>query len=131
MYGLSDFRDPALIDRALQLTGTPQIRSQDAALFLGHFFTNPSARDRAWQFLTTHWTELQPKLTVSGGDVRIVAATGAFCDVRSRDAVSAFFTAHPLPDAARTLEQAIERINNCVALRESQSAAVGQWLDRR
>ena len=103
LYGLSDFRDPALIDRALQLTGTPQIRSQDAALFLGHFFTNPVARDRAWQFLTTHWTELQPKVTVSGGDVRLVSATGAFCDARSRDAVTAFFTAHPLPDAARTL----------------------------
>ena len=130
LYALSDFRDPDLIDRALGLALTPRIRSQDAALYLGQFFENPAARDRAWTFLTAHWAELQPKVTVSGGDVRIVSAAGAFCDATSRAAVSAFFTQHPLPGAARTLDRALERIDNCIALRETQAPALAAWLDQ-
>ncbi len=131
LYALSDFREPALVDRALQLTLTPQIRSQDAALYLAHFFGNPAARDRAWSFLTTHWTDLEGKVTVSGGDVRIVSATSAFCDTASHDAVTAFFAAHPLPDAARTAAQALERITNCIALRDTQPPILAAWLDHR
>jgi aminopeptidase N len=131
LFALGDFRDPALIDRALPLVLTPQIRSQDAALYLGGFFENPAARDRAWSFLVAHWTEVAPKITISGGDVRIVSAAGAFCDARSRDAIAAFFAAHPLPGAARTLEQTVDRINNCIALGETQTAVLAEWLAGR
>ncbi|HZR25175.1 MAG TPA: ERAP1-like C-terminal domain-containing protein, partial [Vicinamibacterales bacterium] len=130
LYALADFEEPALIDRALALSTTPQIRSQDAAIYLGRFLENPAARDRAWTFVTAHWTELASKVTVSGGDTRIVSATGAFCDATHRDAVTAFFAAHPLPGVSRTLDQAVERINNCIALRESQSAVLGRWLEQ-
>jgi aminopeptidase N len=128
LYALTQFGDPALVDRALARVLTPQIRSQDAAVYLGRFFENPEARDRAWAFVTTHWRELEPKVTVFGGDVRIVSAAGEFCDVRSRDNVAAFFRAHPLPAAARALEQAIERIDNCIALRTKQMPVVSEWL---
>src|SRR5262249_10310619 len=84
------FRDPALIDRALPRVLSSNVRSQDAAIYLGRFFDNPAARERAWAFLTSHWDELQSKALVFGGDVRLVSATGAFCDARSRDAVKTF-----------------------------------------
>jgi aminopeptidase N len=131
LFALSAFREPALIDRALQLALTPQIRSQDAPHYLGQFFDNPAARGRAWTFVTTHWTELAPKITIAGGDVRLVSSAGAFCDAASRDAVAAFFATHPLAGAARTLEQTIERIDNCVALRETQTPVLAAWLANR
>ena len=130
LYALAAFREPGLIDRALQRLLTTQIRSQDAAGYLARFFENPAARDRAWSFLTSHWSALEPKITISGGDPRLVNAVGAFCDARSRDAVRAFFAAHPPPGASRTLEQAIERIDSCIALRERQMPIVGEWLVR-
>jgi aminopeptidase N len=129
LSALAKFQDAALIERGLQLALTPQIRSQDAALYLGGFFANAAARLRAWTFVKTNWTALAPKIAVFGGDTGLVSALGSFCHAAARDEVKAFFAAHPLPGASRTLEQALERIDNCIAVRESQAAAVGAWLN--
>jgi len=131
LNALADFRDPPLVDRALQHALSPSMRSQDLALYLDGFFRNPAARPRAWSFLGAHWKELEPKLTVVGSDTRIVSAFGRFCDAQSRDAVKAFITAHPLPAAARTLDQTVERIDRCITLRERQTPAISDFLADR
>ncbi len=131
LNALPEFRHPALIDRALQRTLSPSIRSQDTSSYLSVFFHNPAARDRAWSFVTEHWPALEPKIMIAGGDARFVAALGEFCDARSRDAIAAFFATHKLPGAVRTLDQTIERINNCIELKAKQTAAVTGWLAAR
>ena len=131
LNALGDFREPALIDRALQQSLSSDMRSQDLALYLDGFFRNPTARPRAWSFLIAHWTELEPKLTIVGNDTRIAGAFGRFCDASSRDAVKAFTTSHPLPGAARTIDQAMERIEHCSTLRDKEAPAVAAWLAAR
>ena len=131
LNALTDFRDPVLIDRALARVLTADVRSQDAALYLARFFDNAVARDRAWTFMTAHWRDLESKAFVFGGDTRLVAAAGTFCDAKSRDAVKTFFAAHPLPAASRTLTQSLERIDTCIALQQRESTALGEWLARR
>ena len=42
--------------------------------------------------------------------------------------VEQFFKDHPVPAAERTLRQAFERIDNCVAVKERQSAPASIWL---
>jgi aminopeptidase N len=131
LNALPDFREPALIERALARVLSPDMRSQDAALYFARFFDNPAARDRAWAFTTTHWSELQSKAFIFGGDSRLVLAAGAFCDPRSREAVKTFFTEHPLPAATRALAQSLERVDMCISLREKQALAVADWLAHR
>jgi aminopeptidase N len=131
LYALGDFHDPALVDRGLHRSLSPQLRSQDTAIYLAQFLVNPGARGRAWAFVTANWTALEPKVAIAGGDTNFVRSLGAFCDASSRDAIASFLAAHPLPGAARTLTQAIEQINNCIALREKQTPAVTAWLAAR
>jgi aminopeptidase N len=131
LFALGDFRDPALIEKGLQRSLSPQLRSQDTAIYLARFLVNPAARSRTWAFVTAHWTALEPKVTIAGGDTNLIRALGAFCDAQSRDEVASFFAAHPLPGAARTLTQTIEQINNCIALRDKQTPAVASWLASR
>ena len=100
----------------------------DMALYLGQFFANPVARPRTWTFVTSHWAALQPKLTIFGADANLTRSLGGFCDATSRDEIVSFFAAHPLPAAARTLNQTVERINNCIAIREKETLAVTAWL---
>ena len=109
LYALGDFRDPALIDRGLQRSLSPQLKSQDTALYLVQFFVNPHARDRAWTFVIANWTALEPKVAIYGGDTNLVRSLGAFCDAGARDRITTFFAAHPLPAAARTLSQTVEQ----------------------
>jgi hypothetical protein len=51
--------------------------------------------------------------------------------VQARDEIASFFAAHTLPGAVRTLDQTIERINNCIELQETQPSAVAAWLAAR
>jgi aminopeptidase N len=131
LYALADFQEPALIQRGLERALTPQLRSQDTAIYLSRFLFNPAARPRAWAFIKEHWAALEPKVMISLGDVNLTRALGTFCDAQTRDDVKAFFAAHPLPGAARTLTQTVEQIDNCIALRDKQTPAVAAWLAAR
>ena len=131
LYALAGFRDPALIDRALEYSLTSKLRSQDTGAYFARFLAQEAARPRAWAFLKQHWTELEPKVAIFGGDTTVVGSLSSFCDAASRDDISAFFKQHPLPAATRTLNQTIERINNCIALRTAQTPVVGSWLASR
>jgi aminopeptidase N len=131
LYALAAFRDPALVDRGLKRALSPQLRTQDTALYLSRFFANPDARERALTFLGENWAALEPKLTIFGGDTILVRSMAAFCDPQSRDKVKQFFTDHKLPAAARALDQTLETINNCIALREKQAPIVKAWLAAR
>jgi aminopeptidase N len=131
LYALSAFEDRALIDRGLNFSLTSDLRSQDTPGFLGRYLANPTARGRAWAFIKQHWNELAPKITIALGDVRLVQALGSFCDASTREDIRSFFSVHRLPAAARALNQTIERINSCVAMKDKQTAPLASWLASR
>jgi len=128
LYALTDFEQPALIDRSLDYALSPKLRSQDTALFLASLLGHPAARARTWAFTKAHWEALAPKITIALGDVNFVSGLGAFCDAGARDDIQSFFAARTLPAATRTLKQTVERIDNCTGLRERQRATVAGWL---
>ncbi|HTK28697.1 MAG TPA: M1 family metallopeptidase [Vicinamibacterales bacterium] len=128
-YALTDFPDPSLVDRALNMALSPDMRSQDAAIFLAQLLGNPDTHRRAWAFVKAHWAELEPKVTIFGGDTNLVSALGSFCDAGSRNDISAFFAAHRLPSAARALRQTVERINGCIAVKQAQAEPLAAWLN--
>jgi aminopeptidase N len=130
LYALAEFRDPALIERALALSIAPRLRSQDTARYVANFFGNASTRTRAWAFVKEHWRELEPKVTIFGGDTTFVSSLGNFCDASSRDDIASFLREHPLPAVSRTMTQTIERINNCIAFRSGQMNSVTEFLSR-
>jgi aminopeptidase N/puromycin-sensitive aminopeptidase len=127
LYALANFRDRSLIDRGLDYSLSPQLKSQDTAIYLTQFFLNPVARPRAWTFAKSHWTALAPKLTIAGSDTNFTNALGAFCDAATRDDIRTFFAAHKLPGATRTLEQTVERINSCIELRKAETPVLAKW----
>jgi hypothetical protein len=106
------------------------LRRQNTAIYLAGFFFNDAARLPAWTFVKQHWSELAPKITTSGGDVNFVSALSAFCDSSTRDDVKVFFTEHPLATSNRALNPTIERINNCLALREAQAPVLERYFSQ-
>ena len=61
----------------------------------------------------------------------MVRALGAFCDARTREDIRTFFNVHSLPSAARTIEETLEQIDNCVDLRQKQTPSATEWLASR
>jgi len=125
---LPSFRDPALVQRTLQFALSPDVRTQDAPSLIGALIGQEASRDAAWTFVKANWDTLNKLLGVFGGITRIGGSVGAFCSRDRKAEVEQFFKEHPMPSAERTLKQAFERIDSCVAVKERQAAAASAWL---
>jgi puromycin-sensitive aminopeptidase len=125
---LSSFAEPALVQRTIEMTMSPEVRSQDAPNLISVMIRNPETRQLTWELTKQHWAEVDKKLTISSGG-RIVAAAGAFCDSASRDDVSQFFNTHSVASSERTLKQTLNQIDSCIDLRTQQGDKLAKWLD--
>jgi aminopeptidase N len=128
---LTAFRDPALIQRTLDLTLTDDVRSQDIAGVLGAIIANPAAGEAAWKFLNENWTALAKKIPTNHLGRVVGSMASASCDPLWAERIRQFTKAHPLPQAERATRMALEGISNCVALRNLQQASLSEWLRRQ
>ncbi len=126
-FTLPQFHDPKLLQRTLDLSISPDVRSQDALQLVTGVLENPDGQKLAWEFIRQHWTEIEK----AGGpfaSAQVVGATSGFCDATMRDQVTEFFNAHKIAAAERTYRQSIERINNCIDLKSQQESQLASWL---
>ncbi len=126
-FGLTNFQDPQLVRRWLQVVVSDEISNQDTAARIGEMLTRYSVRETVWPWVKEHWPEVEKKTTTLGGGL-IVSSTRSFCDADSRDDVQRFFTEHKIPSAERALRQVVESVNACISYREHQQKNLTSWL---
>jgi puromycin-sensitive aminopeptidase len=122
---LAAFVDPALRKRTLAFA-LGDARSQDTPLLLGQLLNADT--DLAWTFVKDNWPVLTAKVGTFQGVPYIVNSLGGGCSAASIAELKKFFADHPVPEAARALQQATERIAACVAVDQRQSTAFAKWL---
>jgi aminopeptidase N len=130
LYSLTAFRDPALVQRTIELALSPQIRSQDMPFLLAGSLMNPAGRGVAWRSMETHWPQIEQKMSAFG-PVILLYASGSFCDPQSRSQVNQFFTEHRLPGAQRALQQSLEQIDSCISFKAAQQPGLASWLTQQ
>jgi aminopeptidase N len=128
---LGSFRDPALVARTLRFAMSPEVRSQDTPVLMAMLLASPASQDAAWAFVKDQWPAIVAKLGVFQGVPNVVNALGAFCSTDRAADITAYFKTHPVPEAARILQQATERINACAAVDTRQSPPFARWLQAR
>ena len=131
LTGLARFSDPALVRRTVDLIVSPDVRPQDAPGFVAALLRNPDAHEYAWTLVQQRWADLQKKIGPFGGNTTVVSALGSFCDAQRAADLRRFFAAHPAPDAQRTLQQALEEVDICAAVRAAQAPVLAKWLEKR
>jgi len=126
---LTQFSDPKLLERTLEYSISPEVRTQDTLGLISGILENPAGGRQGWDFVRGHWGDIEK---VGGGFTsgEVVAATGAFCDAGMRDEVKDFFATHKVPTAERTLKQSLERMTNCVDLKSQQQTQLASWLQQ-
>jgi aminopeptidase N len=128
MYALTSFANPILVRRTMDLALSDMVRSQDAKFVVAALLRNSDTRRLAWQLTRERWSEIQKKTGEFVGNTVIVSALGGFCDTASAAEIRTFFTTHKVPDAERTLQQSIERIQSCAATAAIQGPKLTEWL---
>jgi len=128
-FALSQFSDPKLLERTLEYSLTPEVRSQDTLGLISGVIYNPAGEKLGWTFVKSRWPNIE-KIVGGFNTGGLVASTGSFCDASMQDDVKNFFTSHPVPAAERSLRQAQERVNYCVQFKAQQSSVLASWLER-
>ena len=125
---LSSFKDPALSKRTLEFALSPAVRTQDTGTLIGSMMVQPWSQEMTWEFVKANWQTLVKSLGEFQGIPSIVGSTASFCSTPRAQEVRAFFEKNPIPSSQRAVQQSIERIENCVALKERQSKPLASWV---
>lgn len=109
LLALGGFEKPELIDRALGLTMTDEVRPQDRTFLLATLLGRPASRRQAWEFVRDGWDEIRATMDpmlMQG----LVRATSQLTDPELADVVSAFLADRETAQTRETIAQAREQL---------------------
>jgi aminopeptidase N len=124
---LFHFRDPALIQRAIDYATGGEVRSQDAPRYLANLLANPAARTQTWEWLRANWSGVSKRLPYWAMSAA-VGSLGTSCDPRTRSEIAEFFKTHRAPGAERRIRAADEQIVTCAAFKADQAPRLEEML---
>ncbi|HTN80603.1 MAG TPA: M1 family metallopeptidase [Acidimicrobiales bacterium] len=124
LWALADFVSADLMTRTCELTLTDRVRSQNAPFLLARCIRNRDQGEQAWRFVARNWTTLNERFP-STSIIRMVDGVRMLMRPEQASEVRAFFSERGVPQAAKTLEQVLERqqINSTFRSRESEQLA--------
>ncbi|MET0403964.1 MAG: M1 family metallopeptidase [Cystobacter sp.] len=129
---LGDFREPALVDRALALVTADTFDARDTVGILSTALSSPEGRAPAWRFYQEHFDLLAGQMRSDEAN-RLLSVVGSFCDDTLRAEAEGFL----MPRVSRieggesTLRRALESIRLCVASNHKQLPGVVDFLKNR
>jgi hypothetical protein len=126
---LTDFRDPALVQRFARSIFTDLIRDQDRAILLLRMHGLAHAREVAFRTLTSVWDEYVTKMD-PGGKQRCGNAPGQLTPRRLVEEATVFLKNKQTPDIKETVAQAVERMRIGSANAERMSRELDDALGR-
>ena len=126
---LSEFRDPKIVEKVLELSVSDEVRNQDAAGLIARVLVNSDNQKTAWEWVKAHWPAVEKKITMSSG-TEIVGSTRKFCSAEMNMMSSSSSPNTKLPSAERALKQSREDIEGCVKRRPRLQTELAQWLQQ-
>jgi aminopeptidase N len=125
---LPAFSSPELRARTLQFAMSSEARSQDSPQLIAQLLGSEASQDDTWAFVKSEWPALTAKLGTFQGIPAVVGGLSGYCSAERSAEIKQFFAAHPVPEAARSLQLTFERIESCVAVKARQTAPFEKWM---
>ncbi len=122
LYALAEFDDAELMKRTCRLAFSGDVKSQDAPFLLARSIGNKHHGHIAWAAVQENW-KMANDAFPGNSIVRMVSTVTTLNTPAHEAQLSAFFSEHPIPQAAKTLEQVLERqkVNVALRVREADS----------
>jgi puromycin-sensitive aminopeptidase len=127
LMALGEFQQPDLVKRALSLSLTDAVGTQDVAILLSRMLGNRAAGEQTWDFIKKRWAGLRrrmPPMLIT----RPIEATPQLGSLAARRDVASFFRANPVPTGARAVRQALEKFDLNLELQTRAAPALRRWL---
>jgi puromycin-sensitive aminopeptidase len=120
LVALSRFRDADAFGRTLDLSLSPDVRTQDAPYLLGQTLANRDNGPAAWSFVSAHWGTIAERFPANSLP-RLVGGVRAVRDRKLAGEIAAFLADHPIPQGELQVRQHVERMWVTVALAEREA----------
>ncbi len=108
LYALAEFPDEELLLRTCELAMTDEVKTQNAPFLLRLCIANRLHGGAAWSFVHRNW-ELANSRFPTNTIVRMIESVKLLNRPSEVADVQGFFSEHPNPQAAKTLEQTLAR----------------------
>jgi cytosol alanyl aminopeptidase len=131
LEGLGAVTQPALQQQNLQLVLAPEVDVREGLGVLGPMLALPATRQAAYDFLEAHYDAIAGRMPPEMA-IRLARYGEVFCDEAHRKDVEDFFGPRTgqLPGGRRVLEQTLEVITQCMAVRQAQGDSIALFLKR-
>jgi alanyl aminopeptidase len=125
---LGEFRDPALVGRALDYVLAGPLRPQELFAIPGTLSSDPAVVPRVFDWGLAHYDALAAKLPPDFRAFLPYIAAG--CSLERLERAEAFFAQpeHSPPGTAKMMSQVAEGVRDCAALRAREGAAVAAYV---
>jgi puromycin-sensitive aminopeptidase len=127
LFALAEVDTEELLLRTCEFAMSPEVKTQNAPFLLRQCIGNRGHGSAAWRFVRQHWDEANVRFP-SNTIVRMVDSVKLLTDPSVAADVQAFFSEHPIEQAAKTLDQILERQRVNVALRQREERRFGEAL---
>lgn len=127
LYALAELPSADLIQRVCDFAFSGEVRTQNAPFLLNLCIANRDHGAIAWRCVRENWAQANQEFP-SSTIPRMVASVRTLNTPESEADVHAFFGEHGIPQAAKTLEQILERQSVNVALRTREESALSAHL---
>jgi puromycin-sensitive aminopeptidase len=127
LFALASFPDRALLQRTLDATLTPEIRTQNAPFLIGSLMTNLEGGDLAWAHVKAHWDEMVARYP-DNTHVRMLAGITALATPDLVPEIEEFFSVPRLRQGQKTLDQHLERLRINLAFRQRESGKLASYF---
>jgi puromycin-sensitive aminopeptidase len=127
LFLLAEFEGDELMQRTLELAMSDEVKTQNAPFLLRGAISNLHHGRTAWEFVRRRWTDINesfPRNTIS----RIVETVKTLDRPADVAGAAAFFAEHPIEQAAKTLDQILERQRVNADVRERNEVALRDAL---
>jgi aminopeptidase N len=128
LQALGFFPEPALARRTFDLMLGPEVRNQDLYALVFPV-VNYETQAQAWELFKADFPTIMKKVDAPDA-VSLAQIAGVFCDAGLRDDSQKFFAEQNLPGTKRILQNAQDRVNACIQVRDLQQKNLSAYLER-
>ncbi len=128
LRALCSFKNAEFLQKTLILAFSKDVRAQDAFKAVNLMSLNPHAIGIAWEFVTSHWKDLEERF--AGGHLfsRFILPFSKFATDKKADTVEKFFAKNKSEGIARTVAQTVEKIHTNAQLLRRDSKGIEKFL---
>ena len=130
LMALTDFRQPELVAKTLDLTLHADTRATDSVALLGALLSNKDVNTQAWKFTTANWNKLSKKFPPRFNK-RIAANCSNFNTAEMEEAMRTYFATQPMEMAQAAISRAIEEVHVSVLYKQRNEERLRKWVQKQ